>query len=132
MVRQEKVQCRTCGASANRDDWNTWIAAEIHLCKIYTQCVDITCNLKTERLHHARAPVSRIQPGLTPKLVFGTFLEVVGTTPSISPTASKFTITGRDAAAGAVKPQGRRMCQGRRMRCEASHPRVMRHAIAVL
>jgi intraflagellar transport protein 172 len=27
VTRSEKVSCRTCGCSANRDDWNTWIAA---------------------------------------------------------------------------------------------------------
>jgi intraflagellar transport protein 172 len=27
VLRNEKVNCKTCGAAANRDDWNTWIAA---------------------------------------------------------------------------------------------------------
>jgi len=27
VTRNERVNCKTCGASANRDDWNTWIAA---------------------------------------------------------------------------------------------------------
>jgi intraflagellar transport protein 172 len=27
VTRNDKVNCKTCGASANRDDWNTWIAA---------------------------------------------------------------------------------------------------------
>jgi intraflagellar transport protein 172 len=27
VYRQDKVNCKTCGISANRDDWNTWIAA---------------------------------------------------------------------------------------------------------
>jgi intraflagellar transport protein 172 len=26
VLREEKVNCKTCGASANREDWNTWIA----------------------------------------------------------------------------------------------------------
>jgi intraflagellar transport protein 172 len=27
VLRDQRVNCKTCGASANRDDWNTWIAA---------------------------------------------------------------------------------------------------------